>query len=255
MPRETVKIFRSYRDAAAAVAASDPADPSRGIESAYRFLMAILDYGLDGTEPELSGAAAAMWMLTKPNLDASIKKSEAGAKGGSAPTTDKQTASKIEANDKQSESKVEANDKQTASKTQPEEGSRKKEVGSRIKEESIPPVSPPLGAGFDEFWAAYPRKVGKQAAWKAWSKLKPSAELTKAILEAVEYQCNCPQWQKDGGQYIPNPATWLNQGRWEDKLPTPADQPQRQIGRPTKADELNEFYAMAAKWAGGEGTP
>ena len=45
------------------------------------FLMAILDYGLDGTEPELSGAAAAMWMLTKPNLDASIKKADAGAKG------------------------------------------------------------------------------------------------------------------------------------------------------------------------------
>ena len=198
MPRETVKIFRSYRDAAAAVAASDPADPHRGIESAYRFLMAILDYVLDGTEPELSGAAAAMWMLTKPNLDASIKKADAGAKGGSTPTSDKQTASKTEA----------------------EVGSRKKEVGSRIKEESIPPVSPPLGAGFEEFWAAYPRKVGKQAAWKAWSKLKPSAELTKAILAAVEYQRNCPQWQKDGGQYIPNPATWLNQGRWEDKLPT-----------------------------------
>lgn len=255
MPRETVKIFRSYRDAAAAVAASDPADPHRGIESAYRFLMAILDYGLDGTEPVLSGTAAAMWMLTKPNLDASIKKSEAGAKGGSAPAADKQTPSKTEANSKQSVSTLEANDKQTPSKTQPEEGSRKKEGGSRIKEESIPPVSPPLGAGFEEFWAAYPRKVGKQAAWKAWSKLKPSAELTKAILAAVEYQRNCPQWQKDGGQYIPNPATWLNQGRWEDKLPTPADQPQRQTGKPTKADELNEFYAMAAKWAGGEGTP
>lgn len=255
MPRETVKIFRSYRDAAAAVAASDPADPGRGIESAYRFLMAILDYGLDGTEPELSGAAAAMWMLTKPSLDASIKKADAGAKGGSTPTADKQASSKTEANAKQNESKPEANGKQTSSKTEAEEGSRKKEVGSRIEEESIPPVSPPLGARFDEFWAAYPRKVGKQAAWKAWSKLKPSAELTKAILAAVEYQRNCPQWQKDGGQYIPNPATWLNQGRWEDRLPTPVDQPQRQTGRPTKADELNDFYAMAAKWAGGGETP
>ena len=120
MPRETVKIFRSYRDAAAAVAASDPADPGRGIESAYRFLMAILDYGLDGTEPELAGAAAAMWMLTKPNLDASIKKADAGAKGGSTPTADKQTASKTEANAKQNESKTEANCMQTASKTEAE---------------------------------------------------------------------------------------------------------------------------------------
>ena len=243
MPRETVKIFRSYRDAAAAVAASDPADPHRGIESAYRFLMAILDYGLDGTEPVLSGTAAAMWMLTKPNLDASIKKSEAGAKGGSAPAADKQTPSKTEANGKQSVSTLEANDKQAPSKTEAEEGSRKKEVGSRIKEESIPPVSPPLGAGFEEFWAAYPRKVGKQAAWKAWSKLKPSAELTKAILAAVEYQCNCPQWQKDGGQYIPNPATWLNQGRWEDKLP--AGTPKGATGHLGEA-ELEAIRAVLA---------
>ena len=96
MPRETVKIFRSYRDAAAAVAASDPADPGRGIESAYRFLMAILDYGLDGTEPELSGAAAAMWMLTKPNLDASIKKAEVHLPQISKPQAKrKQTVSKV----------------------------------------------------------------------------------------------------------------------------------------------------------------
>ena len=29
------------------------------------------------------------------------------------------------------------------------------------------------------------------------------------------------QWQRDNGQYIPHPATWLNQGRWDDEL-TPA---------------------------------
>jgi hypothetical protein len=25
-------------------------------------------------------------------------------------------------------------------------------------------------------------------------------------------------WSKDGGKYIPNPATWLNQGRWDDEI-------------------------------------
>ena len=81
------------------------------------------------------------------------------------------------------------------------------------------PHNPPKG--FSEFWRIYPRKVGKQAALKAWSKLKPSAELTQAILQAVEYQRTSPQWTKDGGQYIPNPATWLNQGRWEDEVTGP----------------------------------
>ena len=25
-------------------------------------------------------------------------------------------------------------------------------------------------------------------------------------------------WNKDNGQYIPNPTTWLNQKRWEDEI-------------------------------------
>ena len=40
------------------------------------------------------------------------------------------------------------------------------------------------------------------------------------LIDAVEQQKTSFQWQKDGGRYIPNPATWLNQGRWEDELIT-----------------------------------
>lgn len=96
--------------------------------------------------------------------------------------------------------------------------------------------------GFEDFWNAYPRKVGKQAALKAWSKLRPSTELTKAILAAVEYQRTCPQWKKDGGQYIPNPATWLNQGRWEDDLSAPA-----KAGYAADADDAAFMAAMEGK--------
>lgn len=78
-----------------------------------------------------------------------------------------------------------------------------------------PPISP---QGFDEFWSCYPRKVGKQAALKAWQKINPSRELTDTILLAVKRQKNCAQWRRDKGQYIPHPATWLNQGRWEDEV-------------------------------------
>jgi hypothetical protein len=37
------------------------------------------------------------------------------------------------------------------------------------------------------------------------------------MLSAVEAQKQTDQWTKDGGQYIPHPSTWLNQGRWEDE--------------------------------------
>ena len=70
--------------------------------------------------------------------------------------------------------------------------------------------------GFGEFWAAYPRKVGKDAARKAFAKRKPDAELLAKMLAAVAVQAKSAQWQRDGGQYIPHPSTWLNEGRWDD---------------------------------------
>jgi hypothetical protein len=59
--------------------------------------------------------------------------------------------------------------------------------------------------------------VGKEAARKAFMKIKPSADLLQRMLEAIKAQTASDQWKRDNGQYIPNPATWLNQGRWEDE--------------------------------------
>lgn len=67
---------------------------------------------------------------------------------------------------------------------------------------------------FDTFWKAYPHKVGKGAALKAWEKAKPNLEL---CLKAISWQKNSQQWVKDGGQFIPHPSTWINQKRWLDE--------------------------------------
>jgi len=67
---------------------------------------------------------------------------------------------------------------------------------------------------FLEFWSVYPVKTGKADAWKSWKKCKP---LVKTILDALKWQANSQKWQ-DG--YIPNPATYLNQRRWEDEPQT-----------------------------------
>lgn len=69
--------------------------------------------------------------------------------------------------------------------------------------------------GFDTFWSAYPKKVGKGAAEKSWQKNKPPLE---EVLVAIEKQKQTDQWKKENGQFIPNPATWLNQKRWEDEV-------------------------------------
>lgn len=72
-------------------------------------------------------------------------------------------------------------------------------------------------AGFDRFWQAYPRKDGKANALKSWRKISPDEALLETIIDAVTRQKQGPNWQKEGGKYIPFPATWLNQRRWEDR--------------------------------------
>lgn len=68
---------------------------------------------------------------------------------------------------------------------------------------------------FDEFWSSYPKRVGKQYALKAWNRIKPTAEIHEKIMQAIEAQKRSEQWRRDKGRYIPNPATWLNGGYWD----------------------------------------
>ena len=53
---------------------------------------------------------------------------------------------------------------------------------------------------------------------KSWKKIKPTKDLLEKMLNAIEIAKQSMQWNKDNGQYIPNPATWLNQKRWEDEI-------------------------------------
>lgn len=69
--------------------------------------------------------------------------------------------------------------------------------------------------GFDEFWSQFPKKKSKGAAAKAWAKLRCNSILPK-ILAGLRLAKASHDWTKDGGQYIPNPATWLNATGWED---------------------------------------
>lgn len=78
------------------------------------------------------------------------------------------------------------------------------------KEKGLPP-------GFEQFWAAYPKKKSKGQAERAWTKIQPDCELVAKILEGVARAKTSLVWTKDGGQFIPYPATWLNAKGWEDE--------------------------------------
>lgn len=42
------------------------------------------------------------------------------------------------------------------------------------------------------------------------------------ILVALERYQECPQWTREAGRFIPHPATWLNQRRFDDEQETEA---------------------------------
>jgi hypothetical protein len=72
-------------------------------------------------------------------------------------------------------------------------------------------------AGFDAFWAAYPKKKAKAQAEKAWKKLNPSIELQIEMGKALEKAKKSRDWNNNDGQYIPYASTWLNNARWTDE--------------------------------------
>lgn len=69
---------------------------------------------------------------------------------------------------------------------------------------------------FERFWVEYPRKVAKDAALKEWLKSSPDEALTTRMIAAVRRHKASQQWQKDAGEFVPHPRTWLHQKRWED---------------------------------------
>ena len=249
MAREEKKGFIFYYDYQQHLELLSDAD--RG-----KLLMALLEYGKNGTPPKLEGAALMAFSFIQAQKDRDTakyedtikKRSEAGKKGGrprkktaEKETDKKQTKAKKakESTKKQTETKKADTDTDTDTDT----------VTDTVTVINNPPYSPPKGNDaqekrFAEFWQAYPKKVGKKAALASWKRLRPDAALFDNIMQAVTAAKHSEQWNREGGRFIPNPATWINQGRWEDELtPTETAQPQRPREQ-RQASGGNAFFSL-----------
>jgi hypothetical protein len=72
---------------------------------------------------------------------------------------------------------------------------------------------------FTTFWQAYPKRKRSSMgqAEKAWKKIKEPKKTLALILEALAWQKETEDWTKEGGQYIPLPASYLNAKKWLDE--------------------------------------
>jgi len=68
---------------------------------------------------------------------------------------------------------------------------------------------------FENFWGEYPRRVGKKAAFKAWTSAVSDVE-PEVLINAVRKQLEAGQFQDL--KYTPHPSTWINGERWEDEI-------------------------------------
>jgi len=104
--------------------------------------------------------------------------------------------------------------------------------GVSLREGKESPYSPPKGddSGFNLFWSEYPKKVARKEALKAWTKIRPANGTQEIIVNALKQHKTCTQWMGER-RYIPNPATWLNQRRWEDEEFGREETPQEQAAR------------------------
>ena len=85
-----------------------------------------------------------------------------------------------------------------------------------------PDITPDLTAleAFEQvFWPQYPRKIAKHEARKAWLKLKLADDDQSTldhIMRGLEHYIAHEWPELVSTRFIPHPATWLNQRRWED---------------------------------------
>ena len=104
---------------------------------------------------------------------------------------------------------------------------REKRIENRKKEKEDAGTVFDAAAAFEIFYKAYPNKKNVKTARTRWEKMKVTPELFAAIMEGLERAKNSQEWGKDGGAYIPYPATWLNGEGWKNEY-----KPLRQAAAP-----------------------
>ena len=79
---------------------------------------------------------------------------------------------------------------------------------------------------FNTFWESYPRHIAKAKALLNFKRINPDDNLLGVMLGKIVIFKETEGWKESNGKYIPHPATWLNQKRWEDEINIPQSIPE-----------------------------
>jgi len=90
------------------------------------------------------------------------------------------------------------------------------------KDKDKEPLKSPKGESridlkFNSWYRIYPKKKAKDKAQRAFKKINPNDNTFNEMMFTLEWQVKSHDWIKEGGEYIPFPASYLNAGQWKDK--------------------------------------
>lgn len=195
-------------------------------EQKGKLFQAILDYEESGDVPEMDTLIKCVFIPIKRDLDkndekwreTSKKRSEAGKKGMQN-RYNKDSESVTNDNNVITNDNIVKTEITKLTDNEHEHDNEHEDEHDNVNQNPIARARTPSDARFEIFWQTYPKKVDKLKAEKAFMEANISAELFDRIIKAIGEAKESEQWTKDGGQYIPNPANWLAQARWEDELP------------------------------------
>ena len=194
-----------------------------------RLFRMMMTYAESGNEPEtFGGNERFLWPAARQQIDLMAEKNEILRQNGMKGGRPKNQSEPDETKENQRKPDESCKEK------------KRKEKECKEKDYSL----------FDRFWSAWPKKVKKPEAMRAFEKLNVDEALLTAIMAGMEKWKKSDQWTRDGGRYVPNPATWLNNRQWEDEVSETAVKPRTVIAQAySQRDYTGEDEEALRRWA------
>ena len=176
-------------------------------EEQLKALWAVIDYGLDGTEPEEDGLYLVVYEMAKPQIDANIKRKANGGKGGRKKITNGFSENKPLVTPEENHRLCESETNGYESEKPNVNVNVNENVNAKEKEKQIMCDAAAL---FERLWKLYPSKKGKgQVSGTQKKRLLAIGE--PALVKAIERYST--ELQQDAGWRKPqNGSTFFNSG-------------------------------------------
>ena len=230
--RDSTVFYRSFFEAVKEL----PAEQFKACVSA------IMEYALDGKEPESSGIEKTVYLMAKPQIDANNKRYQNGTKGGRPKTETKPNSNRTLTERKPKQENIEPNENDNVNENDIKEKSsdedKKKNPAGRLTAEAT------LLSRFEDFWRAYPASdilpvTAKQRTETAYAIVSADGLQELDLIAAAENYAEAVRIEAREAQYIKRPERFLSDGTYKDYLPEVYVKPEAIRKKSTAADRYN----------------